>query len=303
MMAPLVDARLLRVIRPHIVAGGILGYLVGALFSLNLGGGFSWTRFALGYLAVLFMDLSTHYNNDYYDVELDRHAPFKPFGSVNLFIEHPELRGSAFLAAVGFSALSLLIASAMVLMGSSWQLLAVVALFNVLGWLYSAPPVKLHSRRLGEATIAIGTGFCVPAVGYIAAQGGIDGAFLLFSAPLVLYGFVLSLCLQMPDLETDQALGKMTLVGLMGRRRSYLLVLLSSVAASAFYFILLPRTGVFWAMPLVSLAPVVSSLLSVLLLNDSQAHARLFTKINVSALFLLLIGLDSALLLGLMNIS
>lgn len=56
-------------------------------------------------------------------------------------------------------------------------------------------------------------------------------------------------------------------------------------------------------MPLVSLAPVVSSLLSVLSLNDSQAHARMFTKINVSALFLLLIGLDSALLLGLMNIS
>jgi hypothetical protein len=52
-------------------------------------------------------------------------------------------------------------------------------------------------------------------------------------------------------------------------------------------------------MPFISLAPVVSSLLSVLLFNDSQVHARLFTKINVSALFLLLIGLDSALLLGL----
>ncbi len=295
----MVDLKLLKVIRPHIVAGGFLGYLVGALFSLNLGGSFSWTRFALGYLVVLFMDLSTHYNNDYYDVEIDRHAPFKPFGSVNLFIEHPELRGSAFLAAVGFSAMSLLLASAIVLMGSAWHLFAVVVLFNVLGWLYSAPPVRLHSRRLGEATIAVGTGFCVPAVGYIVARGAVDGTFLLFSAPLVLYGFVLSLCLQMPDLETDQALGKMTLVGLIGRRCSYLLVLLSSVAASAFYFVLLPKTGVFEMMPLVSLVPVISSLLSVLLLNDSRAQARLFTRVNVSALFLLLVGLDTALLLGL----
>jgi len=295
----LVDLRLLKVIRPHIVAGGFLGYLIGALFSLNLGGSFSWTWFALGYMIVLFMDLSTHYNNDYYDVEIDRHAPFKPFGSVNLFIEHPELRGSAFIIAVGASALSLLIASALVLVGSAWYLLAVVALFNVLGWLYSAPPVRLHSRRLGEVTIAVGTGFCVPAVGYIVADGAVDGAFLLFSAPLVLYGFVLSLCLQLPDLESDQALGKKTLVGLIGRRRSYLLVLLSSVAASACYFILLPKTGVFEAMQLVSLAPVGSSLISVILLNDSQAHARLFTKVNVSALFLLLIGLDAALLLGL----
>ena len=299
MVAPLVDLRLLKVIRPHIVAGGFLGYLVGALFSLNLGGSFSWTWFALGYMIVLFMDLSTHYNNDYYDVEIDRHAPFKPFGSVNLFVEHPELRGSAFLVAVGFSVLSILCALVMVSIGSTWHLLVVVLLFNVLGWLYSAPPVRLHSRRLGEVTIAVGTGFCVPAVGYIVAGGAVDGAFLLFSAPLVLYGFVLSLCLQLPDLESDQALGKKTLVGLIGRRRSYLLVLLFSVAASACYFILLPKTGVFEAMQLVSLAPVGSSLLSVMLLNDSQAHARLFTKVNVSALFLLLVGLDAALLLGL----
>jgi len=293
------DLRLLWVIRPHIVAGGLLGYLAGALYALSLGGGAPAAVLVLGYLIVLLMDLSTHYNNDYYDVEIDRHAPFKPFGSVNLFIEHPELRGSALLVAAGASALSLLVASTLVLVGSAWHLLAVVALFNVLGWLYSAPPVRLHSRRLGEVTIAVGTGFCVPAVGYIVAQGGLDGTFMLFSAPLVLYGFVLSLCLQVPDLETDQALGKLTLVGLIGRRHSYILVLLSSITASAFYFILLPKTGVFWVMPLISLIPVVSSLVSVLLFNDSQAHARLFTRVNVSALFLLLVGLDTALLLGL----
>ena len=56
----------------------------------------------------------------------------------------------------------------------------------------------------------------VSAVGYIVARGVIDDVFLLFSVPLVLYGLVLSLCLQVPDLESDQALGKRTLVGLIG---------------------------------------------------------------------------------------
>jgi len=76
--------------------------------------------------------------------------------------------------------------------------------------------------------------------------------------------------------------------------------MLSSVAASVSYFILVPDvTGVFWVMPLISLVPVVSCLVSVLLLNDSRAHARLFTRVNVSALLMLLVGLDAALLLGL----
>ena len=184
--------------------------------------------------------------------------------------------------------------------GLPLYLLLLVAATNLFGWMYSAPPSRLNSRGLGEVTIAVGTGFCVPAVGYIVARGAIDDVFLLFSAPLVLYGFVLSLCLQVPDLESDEALGKRTLVGLIGRRYSYLLVLLSSVAASVSYIYLVPDvTGVFLMMPFISLVPVASSLACVLLLNDSRAHARLFTRVNVSALFLLLIGLNVALLLGL----
>ncbi|TRO48748.1 prenyltransferase, partial [Candidatus Bathyarchaeota archaeon] len=218
MVSLLVDLRLLKVIRPHIVAGGFLGYLVGALYGLSQGGGAPWSTLSLGYLIVLSMDLSTHFNNDYYDVEVDRSASFKPFGSVNLLIDDDGLRASALRAAVACSAISLTVAAAVVLKGSMWHLIVVVALFNALGWLYSAPPVRLHSRRLGEVTIAVGTGFCVPAVGYIVAQGGVDGGFMLFSLPLILYGFILSLSLQVPDYEVDRMMRKRTIVGLIGRR-------------------------------------------------------------------------------------
>ena len=295
MVTCLVDLGLLKVIRPHIVAGGFLGYLVGVLYGLSRGGGVSWSEFFSGYLIVLFMDLSTHYNNDYYDIEVDRSAPFKPFGSVNLLIDNSEMRDSALRVAVGCSVVSLLMASASVIMGSMWHLVGVVALFNVLGWLYSAPPVRLHSRRLGEITIAVGTGFCVPAVGYILAQNGIDGFFMLFSVPLILYGFILSLCLQIPDYEVDRMMSKKTLVGLIGRRRTYFVVLLCAVAASATYFRFLPALHSIMV-PWVSLVPVASSLFSVLLLSDSLEHAQQYTKLNISALFLFLACLDLLLL-------
>ena len=252
--------------------------------------------FFLGYLIVLFMDLSTHYNNDYYDIEIDRFASFKPFGSVNLLIDDNEMRDSALRVAVGCSASSILMASASVLLGSMWHLVGVVVLFNALGWLYSAPPVRLHSRRLGEITIAVGTGFCIPAVGYILTRNGIDGGFTLFSVPLILYGFILSLCLQIPDYEVDRKMDKKTLVGLIGRRRTYIVVLLCAIAASAAYFSLLPplrSTMVPW----VSLVPAASSLFSVLTLSDSPEHAQRYTRLNISALFLFLTCLGLLLLL------
>jgi len=292
----LVDLRLLKVIRPHIVAGGFLGYLAGALYGLSLGGGLSWYQFLLGYMIVLFMDLSTHYNNDYYDVEVDRNAPFKPFGSVNLLIDDNEMRGSAFKVAVACSVFSLLMATASFFTGSTWHLIDVVVLFNVLGWLYSAPPVRLHSRRLGEVTIAVGTGFCVPAVGYIIARNGIDGGFALFSVPLILYGFILSLSLQVPDFEVDRLMDKKTIVGLIGRRRTYLVVFMCAVAASAIYFLLLPALHPVMA-PWASLIPTASSLVSVLTLSDTLEHARQYTWLNISTLFLFLTSLDLMLLL------
>lgn len=292
----MVDLRLLKVIRPHIVVGGFLGYLVGSLYGLSVGGGLSWYKFLLGYLIVLFMDLSTHYNNDYYDIEVDRNAPFKPFGSVNLLINYNEMRDSALRVAVGCSVISIVMASFIIFTGSMWHLLGVVVLFNVLGWLYSAPPVRLHSRRLGEVTIAVGTGFCVPAVGYIIARNGIDGGFALFSVPLILYGFILSLSLQVPDFEVDRVMDKKTIVGLIGRRRTYLVVLICAVAASTTYFFLLPSLHPVMA-PWASLIPAASSLVSVLLLSDSPEHARRYTRLNVSALFLFLACLDLLLLL------
>jgi len=103
--------RLLRVIRPHIVVGGFLGYSLGALLALNMGGTLPWTGFILGYLIVLFGDLSTHFNNDYFDVEIDRGVPPKPFGNLNVLVEHAELRTPALYASAGFTAVSVLAAS------------------------------------------------------------------------------------------------------------------------------------------------------------------------------------------------
>jgi 1,4-dihydroxy-2-naphthoate polyprenyltransferase len=84
---------ILRIIRVHIVAGGALAFSLGALLALASGGSFDPVIVVLAYVVVLLGDLSAHYSNDYFDVEVDRHIEQKKFfaGSA-ILVNHPNLR-------------------------------------------------------------------------------------------------------------------------------------------------------------------------------------------------------------------
>lgn len=293
---------LARVIRPHIVAGGFLGYLLGALLALNHGAGFKPVHFALGYAVVLAGDLSTHYSNDYFDVEIDRDSPPKAYGRSNALVEHPWARQAALSAAILFSAAALTVAAFMVVTGvSPPTLLWVAASAVALGWMYSSPPSRLNARGLGEATIAVGTGFAVPAVGYIVAAGALDGTILLASAPLMLYGFVLSLCLELPDLEVDRSHGKMTLVVALGRRRAVTLAVLATAAASLIFTVSTAgRVDSSMLTPLFSLAPLAVAMSGVSASLDDPADADRVSARIIAALFLFLVAFDGYLLYNLL---
>lgn len=293
----------LKVIRIHIVAGGFLGYSLGVLLALTMGGKISPTVFALGYLTVFFGDLSTHYNNDYFDVDLDRNAPRKTFGGNNILVDHPEVRPLALITAIFFSTSSFCTALIVVLIFDSTPfLLCLVAVLNLSGWLYSTPPVQLNARGLGEITIALGTGFIIPAVGYIATLGSIDGTYLFFSMPLVLYGFVLGLGLELPDLEVDREYGRTNLVVLVGRRFTALLVLILTIIATAFFvlFVVVDFSNL-WMLPILSMMPVIAGLRGYSTQSDDQAKANCNSTMYISALFLVLITLNSYLLLPLLS--
>jgi 1,4-dihydroxy-2-naphthoate octaprenyltransferase len=292
----------LRIIRLHIVAGGFLGYCLGVLLAMLMGGKMSFETFALGYLVVLFGDLATHFSNDYYDVDIDRNAPSKPFGGSNILVVHPEIRPLAIGGAIFLSSGSLLAAILMVsTFDSPPLLLYLVAITNLFGWLYSTPPVSLNARGLGEVTIALGTGLSIPAVGYVVTLGYIDLAFLTFSVPLIFYGLILSLSLELPDLEVDREYGKMNLVVLMGRRKVTFIILLASILASAFFvFFATVDFDKFWILPILSLSPIVASLSGYLTHSDSQLKANHISRINISALFLFLVVLDCFFLMKLL---
>ena len=159
---------ILKIIRIHIVVGGFLAFSLGALLAIAGGGSFEPNRFVLGYIVVFLADLSTHYGNDYFDVEIDKHIEQKKFftGS-RILVNNPNLRQlsksislslllfSNFLAILLVVFLNFPIAFFIIILGAS-----------LVGWFYSAPPIRLISRGFGEVAVALVTGFAIPGMGY-----------------------------------------------------------------------------------------------------------------------------------------
>ena len=289
------------VIRPHIVAGGFLGYLLGALLALTHGAEFSPAPFTLGYIIVLLGDLSTHYSNNYHDTEIDAATPGKTFGNTNILVSHPEARVPALNAAVLMSISSLLISSFMVLLFELPLTLPIlVTATSILGWLYSTPHVQLNANYLGETAIALGTGFAVPAVSYLCLYGSLSLSFLMFIAPMVLYGYILSLSLELPDMETDREFGRKNLVVLLNRRFTSIMILLLSIAAFTFFRLgVAPNTHNPLIIQVITLIPVVSSLLGLVQSSYSQEDADKLSTINILSLFFTLLFLNIFLILQL----
>lgn len=203
----------LKMIRPHIVAGGFLAFTLGSLLALADGGEFNSQSFLLFYSTIFFGDLSTHFSNDYFDVDQDRMTRAKKFFSTdNILTANPQMLPSCKKLSISLLTISLILAaSAVVFQVAPIELLLIMLLANFLGWFYSAWPLRLVSRGLGEVAIALAVGFVIPAVGYLSVKGELDGWYALFFLPFLLYGFILALSLEAPDIDGDRLGNKRTL--------------------------------------------------------------------------------------------
>jgi 1,4-dihydroxy-2-naphthoate octaprenyltransferase len=108
-----------------------------------------------------------------------------------------------------------------------WFGLAGVAL----GILYSAPPVQLSTRGLGEAAVGIGFGV-LPVTGAAWLQSS-DAALsaLLLSLPVACWVMAILLINEVPDQAADAAAGKRTLVVRLGQPRTAVLYILLQLLA------------------------------------------------------------------------
>ncbi|MBP6786037.1 MAG: prenyltransferase [Candidatus Promineofilum sp.] len=214
---------IVRLARPQFLTGGFVFYGLGVVIALYQGAKLDVTALLWGQVAVTAAQLMTHFGNDYFDLHADRAntTPTRWSGGSRVLAEGLlSARTGLKLAVVcGTAALIATAVLAGVAGAGPWAvglLLAAVAL----AWFYSAPPLRLHSRGLGELTVALIVPVLTPLVSYALQAGRPGGLPLLAVFPLACFQAAMILVINFPDAAGDRQTGKRTLVVRLGAARA-----------------------------------------------------------------------------------
>ncbi|MBN2599138.1 MAG: prenyltransferase [Candidatus Thermoplasmatota archaeon] len=284
--------QIVKLARLPIVLAVIPIFLIGVLFALRTGAEFSIGNFLWGFSILFLIEIAASFANDYFDYEADKHnRQFGFSGGSGVLLEYPKLLPFAKWASVFMFLFSLLLTVVFVLL-SSFPLWAIayigVAVFFC--WFYTAPPLRLVYRGLGELPHLL-AGIMFPGWGYFILTGTISYDLLVFAIPFGFLGLTVILNFEIPDMEADLHGGKRNLIVNIGRRSSFITIF-CLYFITLVYFLILTEMQLFnnvvnlWLISLLVCIPLVASLLPVMKKSFEREAATKFAIRNAVAGFL-----------------
>lgn len=238
-----------RLSRPLFLYGGIAGVALGAAVARHLAHPLGAATYLWAQGLVTAFQLMVHYANDYFDRAADAHGCYGPAAAAHPRGELPgkrtpwaggsgvlvagELRpGVALVASLVCAALGLVATGRFALVGNR-PVAGLGLAILVLAWAYSAPPVRLAARGLGELDTALVVAVLVPCVGFAAFAGRVEPALLLATLPCAPAMLAMMLAVEMPDAGADYLAGKRNLVVRWGVATAYLALTALAIATAA----------------------------------------------------------------------
>ncbi len=283
---------ILKLGRFFFVFGGLFLFLLGAFFAALTGAELDINKILIGYLILFLGHLSVSYSNDYFDYESDKLGEKTDLsGGSGILQMDPSLRETSKLIALSLIITSILLGTAFtVVYNYSLAFLGYVIFGNLLGWFYTAPPIRLSYRGLGEVSTMLAIGFFVPGMGYYVMKGFIDFNLIIFTIPLLLYGVYFILSVEMPDMETDNLSGKKSFVTKYGRKLTLKMIfsaaLFSCITYLVFHFGHIFDYNInFLVVAVLSLVPVLLGLLGINKDSREGSVRNAFANLNGLILF------------------
>lgn len=257
---PTPATRYLVATRPGFLMAAVIPVLIG-LAVATLQTTIDWLDASLTLLGAVIAHAGINVLNDVYDeragcdaINDDRLFPFTGGSRV---IQNGVISESH-MAVFGWSLMAVTAAIGILLASRSGTGLLLIGFVGLLiGWAYSAPPLRLSARGLGELSVGLGFGLVIPLGAAYVQLGHAEIALLWAGLP---FAFLITLVLyvnQFPDVRADIASGKRNLVVRLGARHArpgYVLLLvlayLSLVLAIVVGNLPVWMTAAFLALPL-----------------------------------------------------
>jgi len=224
----------LRALRLQFYPMSWMAYTVGALAAAQMVGGWQAGTYWFGYAALFFIKAATVFSNERHDFASDSvNKMAGPFNGGSRVLVDGTLRAEQLRTGAFVLLLAAALSAVPALGGAASGAAPLVLLITVVAALgYTAPPLKLCWRGLGEIDVAFTHSLCVVLWGYV-LQGGAwnDALPWVLSLPIglsILPAIVLS---SLPDAEADRQAGKRTLAVRFGFARASMLAAASAVVA------------------------------------------------------------------------
>jgi len=216
----------------------IIMYAAGAAAARVHTGRFDWALCVLTYVGLFLIELATVMTNEYFDypsdVENRNAGPFT--GGSRMLVVGALSFDEVRRAIGGLTAAVVVVAAGIVAVapdGRGGLIAAVLALGLVLGIGYTAPPLRLSYRGLGEIDVAFTHSIYVLAAGYIAQTGAWNDP-LPYVIALPSFFAVLSAntLAGIPDREADSGVDKRSYTVLFGARTAAAIAIASALGAA-----------------------------------------------------------------------
>lgn len=192
--------------RPAFILATVIPIFLGLGYSIYDGHAINWINAILTLLAGMLLHAAINVLNDYYDSlngtdELNEERVF-PFTGGSRFIQNEVLTRKQTLV-YGISLVLAVMLIGIYLISQTGITLFWLGLFGlVLGWGYSAPPLNLNSRGLGELSVLAGFGL-LPLGAYLVQTGELSLVLVMVSLPVGLLTANLLYINQFPDRKAD----------------------------------------------------------------------------------------------------
>ena len=268
---------------------GLALYMLGALLAFAYGAPQDAWRLAGGYLIFFFAHFSLTFSNDYFDQEADAfNEPTPLSGGSGALRSYPELAKPALWLSLSLIAASLL--TALIYRSHyhlPWYFLLLVLAGNLLGFFYTAPPLKLAYRGLGEPATMLAAGFIMPSMGYLCMQGRLDPEFLALVPTFLGYGALFIISVEMPDRQADLLGGKHNLLVRSGLDKGLRAAFLATAISSLYLVLLISISyGQVDLRPLFlfSLLPLSAALTGLRVREDERPRVIAQVKVNFASI-------------------